>query len=228
MKRILLTLALLIAVPCFAQTGVSTSGMPIPAAASPQAATAPVSTPVVASCSVANVGVEYAHFSNGMSGTMEEATHPLTSCAKKYILSLGFAMIQVPAANTSFYLIGPRVDIPLAAIFPKIDPAFSSLIIYGGAGLGTAQVSPPNVAQTNHFSFGAHGGVAISPGSLFGVSTQFGVEGGVVGYNGNVFRATVLPNAAGQIAALVTFNIGPNQTTSAAQAKANAPVAPAK
>ena len=207
MRKLVLLVALAFAVPCFAQVPVSTSGMPIPAAAVPQT-TQPTSTPVVPSCAQANVGVQYIHFSNGMSGTMEEAAHPLGDCTKKYILSLGFAMIQVPAANTSFYLIGPRIDLPLVKYFPKIDPAFSTTTLFGGAGLGTAQVAPPNIAQTNHFAYGLHGGISISPGSIFGVSTQFQVEAGMVGYNKTVFRATTLPDVAGQVSAAVLFNIG--------------------
>src|SRR5208282_2084477 len=137
MKKLLTlaVLALILAAPCFAQVPVSTSGMPIPAAALPQVTTPPASTPVVPSCAVANVGVEFVQFVSGkksMSGTMEEAAHPFTSCARKYIVSLGFAMVQVPGANTSYYLIGPRIDFPLANIFPKIDPVFSSLSVYGG------------------------------------------------------------------------------------------------
>jgi hypothetical protein len=182
----------------------------------------PVSTPVVASCAQANIGVEYIHFSNGMSGLMEEAAHPFTDCSKKYILSLGFAMIQVPPASTSFYVIGPRVDLPLANIWPKLDQALTSVTLFAGGGLGTAQISPANLTQTNHFAYGAHGGVTISPGSIFGVSTQLQIEGGVVGYRGNVFKATVLPNASGQIAAAVIFNLGKKAPPSAAQQAANA------
>ena len=217
MKRLILALGLLVAVPLFAQGPANVASLPD--APQPQSAPAtPASIPLVASCAQANIGVEYAHFSNGMSGTMEEAAHPFTSCTRKWIGSLGFAMIQVPAANTSFYLIGPRVDVSLSNIWPKIDPALSSFVLFGGAGLGTAQVSPPNVAQTNHFAYGLHGGVAVSPGSLFGVSTQFQIEAGLVGYNGTVFRATVLPNASGQVAAAVVFNIG-SKAPAAAVAK---------
>jgi hypothetical protein len=187
-------------------------------------AAAPVSTPVVASCAQANIGVEYIHFSNGMSGTMEEAAHPFTDCSKKYILSAGFAMIQVPAANTSFYIVGPRVDFPLSNFSAKLDSVLQSLTLFAGGGLGTAQVAPPNLAQTNHFAYGAHGGISISPGSLFGVSTQFQIEGGVVGYNRNAFKAVVLPSASGQIAAAVIFNLGAKPAPSAAQQKANAPI----
>jgi len=222
MKKILVLLALLLAAPCFAQTPVSTSGMPIPAATAP-----PVSTPVVASCAQANVGVEYVHFSNGMSGTMEEAAHPITSCARKYIVSIGFAGIQVPAASTSFYLIGPRVDVPLSSFTKTSDAFLQSLVFFGGAGFGTAQVSPPNIAQTNHFAYGFHGGVAVSPGSLFGVSTQFQIEGGIVGYGGHTFRASTLPDASGQIAAAVVFNLGskapPAPAPAASAAKAKTP-----
>jgi len=202
--------ALLFAVPCFGQAvPVSTSGMPIPAAAMPQIA--PVSTPLVASCSQVNIGVDYVHFTSGgksFSGTMEEAAHPFTDCSKKFIGSAGFVMIQIPGANTSFYMIGPRVDMPLANIFPKIDAALKSLVLFGGFGLGTAQVSPPNAAQTNHFAYGFQGGLAVIPGSIFGASTQFEVKGGIVGYNRNVFRANTLSDVSSQFAAAVVFNLG--------------------
>jgi hypothetical protein len=196
---------------------VSTSGMPIPAA---QAAT-PASTPVVPSCSLVNIGVSYIHFGNGMSGTMEEAAHPFTNCAvHKYILSLGFAMIQIPGANTSFYLIGPRLDFPLVKYFPKIDPLISSLTPFVGGGFGTAQVAPSNIPQSNHFAYGFHGGVTASPGSLFGVNTTVSIEGGLVGYGGHTFRANTLPDLSGQVSAAVMFNLGkqaPAPTASAAK-----------
>ena len=211
MKLKLIGLAILtalLAVPCFAQIPISSSGMPIPAAAVPQTATTPPSTPVVASCSQINVGTEYIHFSNGMSGTMVEAAHPLTSCAKKYILSIGYAQVMVPAANTSFYLMGPRMDVPLSAFTKSLDPALQSIVFFGGAGLGTAQVVPPNVAQANHFAYGLHGGVAVSPGSIFGASVQLQIEAGLVGYNRTVFRASTLPGTSAQFAAGVMFNIG--------------------
>jgi len=206
-------LAALLAAPCFAQTPISTSGMPIPSAAVPQ--TTPPSTPVVASCSQINVGTEYIHFSNGMSGTMVEAAHPLTSCAKKYILSVGYAQVMVPGANTSFYLMGPRVDVPLSSLSKNLDAALQSIVFFGGAGLGTAQVAPPNAEQTNHFSYGLHGGVAVSPGSIFGASVQLQIEAGVVGYNGHTFRATTLPGTSAQFAAGVMFNIGQKAATPA-------------
>src|SRR5208282_1454152 len=208
-KLSLLGLLLLLPLSLQAQTPVSS---PSPT---------PVSTPVVASCAQANVGVEYVHFTkNNMSGTMEEATHPFTDCTKKYVISGGIVLLQVPTANSSYYMMGPRVDLPLVNIWPSIDKAFSSVTLFGGDGLGTAQIAPPNVAQTNHFAYGARFGVSASPGSIFGVSTTFLVDAGIIGYNGNVLRASVLPNAAGQIAAAVIFNLG-NKTPSAAVVAAN-------
>jgi hypothetical protein len=222
-KLITIAFILLFASSALAQSMPSIASLPdAPTPKATAQAAAPVSSPVVASCAQANIGVEYIHFSNGMSGTMEEAAHPFTDCTKKYILSAGFAMIQVPAANTSFYIVGPRIDLPLSNFGMKLDSVLQSLTLFAGGGLGTAQVAPPNLAQTNHFAYGAHGGISISPGSLFGISTQFQIEAGVVGYNRTAFKAVLLPSSSGQVAAAVIFNLG-SKAPSVAQQKANAP-----
>ena len=229
MKRLILLVGLILALglPAMAQTPISTSGMPIPAAAMPQTTTTPSAVAPVASCVPVNVGAAYVKV-GGQDGTMIEAAHPITSCARKVVGSIGFVDLLVPKSDASIYLVGGRGDIPFANVFPKADPIIQKLGLFGGCGMGTAVLNPANAPTTNHFAYGCQGGFTASPGSLFGASVQIEAGGGFVGYDGHVYTANTIGNLSSQVQALVMFNIGNNSTTSAAQAKANAPVAPAK
>lgn len=181
---------------------------PILAQITPAPTPTPVSTPA-SPCNLA-VGTEYIKFSNGMQGTMVEALRPITDCnstTAKGVWSIGYAQVMVPAANRSYYLLGPRYDISLDKLIKTKSSGLplSKIRLFAGGGLGTAHDNPANAAATTHFAYGAHGGISVSPGSLFGAAIQFSIQGGFIGAGKQVLHAATIPQNAGQYAAGVNL-----------------------
>jgi hypothetical protein len=151
------------------------------------------------------VTTEYIHFTNGASGTMIEATRPITN-----YWSLGYAQIVVPTAKSNFYLLGPRYDTDLQHIFKNSHPAklnLSLIKFFTGGGLGTRR---DDLGNQPTFAYGFHAGFGIPVGTLMKANIAFNVQAGLIGaakqaVNGPKVLFSFTDVVSGNYAAGVTF-----------------------